>query len=52
MSGQNVMLLAALALPLAAALGLGHRARLAAVLGLIALYVPLPAAARRFSAPA
>ena len=40
-SGQNVMLLAALALPLAAALGLSHRARLMAVLALIAVYVPL-----------
>jgi competence protein ComEC len=43
-SGQNVMLLAALALPLAAALGLPLRARLLAVLGLIALYVPLAGA--------
>jgi len=40
-SGQNVMLLAALALPLVSLLGLGHRARLAAVLLLIAVYVPL-----------
>ncbi len=40
-SGQNVMLLVALALPLGAAAGLGLRARLAACLALIALYVPL-----------
>jgi competence protein ComEC len=43
-SGQNVTLLAILALPLLAALGLGRRARLAAVLMLIALYVPLTGA--------
>jgi competence protein ComEC len=43
-SGQNVMLLAALALPVLAALGLGLRGRLAGVLGLIALYVPLAGA--------
>ena len=35
-SGQNVTLLAVLALPLLGALGLGRRARLAGVLGLIA----------------
>jgi competence protein ComEC len=40
-SGQNVMLLAALALPLAGLLGLGLPARLLAVLALVALYVPL-----------
>jgi competence protein ComEC len=40
-SGQNVTLLAVLALPLLAALGLGRRARLIAVLVLIAVYVPL-----------
>ena len=40
-SGQNVMLLAALALPLLAAAGVGHRARLAGTVALIALYVPL-----------
>jgi len=43
-SGQNVMLLAALALPLLAWAGLGLRARLAAVLGLVAIYVPLAGA--------
>ena len=42
-SGQNVMLLAALALALLAAAGLG-RARLLVVLALIALYVPLAGA--------
>ena len=43
-SGQNVTLLAVLALPLFGAAGLGRRARLACVLGLIALYVPLTGA--------
>jgi competence protein ComEC len=43
-SGQNVMLLAALALPLLALAGLGPHARLAVLLGLIALYVPLAGA--------
>ena len=43
-SGQNVTLLALLAWPLLALLGLGRRARLLAVLGLIALYVPLTGA--------
>ena len=43
-SGQNVMLLAALALPLLAAAGVGHRARLAGTVALIALYVPLAGA--------
>jgi len=43
-SGQNVMLLAALALPVAAALGLGLRGRLLVVLALIVLYVPLAGA--------
>jgi competence protein ComEC len=40
-SGQNVMLLAALVLAVAAVLGLGLRSRLALVLAAIALYVPL-----------
>jgi competence protein ComEC len=40
-SGQNVMLLAALALGAASVVGLGLRARLVAVLALIAVYVPL-----------
>jgi competence protein ComEC len=40
-SGQNIMLLAALALGLSMVLGLGVRARWLLVLGLIALYVPL-----------
>jgi competence protein ComEC len=43
-SGQNVALLSVLALPVLAALGLGRRARLLAVLALIALYVPLTGA--------
>jgi competence protein ComEC len=43
-SGQNVMLLAALALPVLAALGFGLRGRLTGVLALIALYVPLAGA--------
>jgi competence protein ComEC len=43
-SGQNVMLLAALALPVLALAGLGLRARLAALVALIALYVPLAGA--------
>jgi competence protein ComEC len=43
-SGQNVMLLAALALPLLAWAGLGLRARLAGVLVLVAIYVPLAGA--------
>ncbi len=43
-SGQNVVLLSLLALPVLAALGCGRRARLAGVLGLIALYVPLTGA--------
>ncbi len=43
-SGQNVMLLAALALPALALAGLGLRARLAALAVLIALYVPLAGA--------
>jgi competence protein ComEC len=43
-SGQNVMLLAALALPALALSGLGLRGRAAALLGLIALYVPLAGA--------
>jgi competence protein ComEC len=43
-SGQNVVLLSLLALPVLAALGFGRRARLAGVLGLIALYVPLTGA--------
>jgi competence protein ComEC len=40
-SGQNVVLLGALALPLLAWAGLGLRARLTGVLVLVALYVPL-----------
>ncbi|HEU4976781.1 MAG TPA: ComEC/Rec2 family competence protein [Baekduia sp.] len=40
-SGQNVMLLVALALAASMALGLGFRARWAVVLALIVLYVPL-----------
>ena len=43
-SGQNVMLLVALALPLLALVRLGPFARGAALLGLIALYVPLAGA--------
>jgi competence protein ComEC len=43
-SGQNVMLLAALALPLLAALGVGPRLRLVAAIALIGLYVPLAGA--------
>jgi competence protein ComEC len=43
-SGQNVVLLSLLALPVLAALGYGRRARLVGVLALIALYVPLTGA--------
>jgi len=43
-SGQNVMLLVALALPLLALAGLGPRGRGAALLCLVALYVPLAGA--------
>jgi competence protein ComEC len=43
-SGQNVMLLVALAIPLFTAAGLSHRARIAASIVLIALYVPLAGA--------
>jgi competence protein ComEC len=43
-SGQNVALLAALALPVLAALGLGLRGRLVGALALVALYVPLAGA--------
>jgi competence protein ComEC len=43
-SGQNVMLLAALAVPLLALAGLGLRARLLGLVLLIALYVPLAGA--------
>jgi competence protein ComEC len=43
-SGQNVMLLAALALPALMLAGLGLQARLAALVALIALYVPLAGA--------
>ncbi|MBD0281148.1 MAG: ComEC/Rec2 family competence protein [Thermoleophilaceae bacterium] len=43
-SGQNVMLLAALALPLLAAAGLGPRGRGISLVCLIALYVPLAGA--------
>lgn len=40
-SGQNIMLLVALALGASVALGLGFRLRWIVVLGLVALYVPL-----------
>jgi competence protein ComEC len=43
-SGQNVMLLCALALPLLARLGAGPRLRVGALLCLIAVYVPLAGA--------
>jgi competence protein ComEC len=43
-SGQNVMLLCALALPLLGILGAGPRVRIAVLLGLIAVYVPLAGA--------
>jgi competence protein ComEC len=43
-SGQNVMLLVALALPALAAAGIGTRGRAAALLALIAVYVPLAGA--------
>jgi competence protein ComEC len=43
-SGQNVMLLCALALPLLSWLGAGPRARVAVLLALIGLYVPLAGA--------
>jgi competence protein ComEC len=43
-SGQNVMLLCALALPLLSRLGAGPRARVAALLALIAVYVPMAGA--------
>jgi competence protein ComEC len=43
-SGQNVMLLVALALPLLAVAGFGPRGRGLALLGLVALYVPLAGA--------
>ena len=43
-SGQNVMLLALLAMPLLGALGIPLRERLVWVLGLIAVYVPLAGA--------
>jgi competence protein ComEC len=43
-SGQNVILLALLAMPLLAALGIPLRERLVWVLGLIAVYVPLAGA--------
>jgi competence protein ComEC len=43
-SGQNVMLLAALVLALCAVAGLGLHARLALVLAMIAIYVPLAGA--------
>ena len=44
-SGQNVMLLCALALPLLGWMGAGPRVRVAVLLGLIAVYVPLAGAA-------
>ena len=40
-SGQNVMLLCALAAPLLGGAGLGRRARVVALLALVAVYVPL-----------
>lgn len=43
-SGQNVMLLAALALPLLSVAGLPVRLRAAVIAGLVALYVPLAGA--------
>ena len=43
-SGQNVMLLCALALPLLARAGAGPRLRVGVLLGLIAIYVPLAGA--------
>jgi competence protein ComEC len=43
-SGQNVMLLVLLALPLLAAIGLGLRTRLWVAIALVALYVPLAGA--------
>ncbi|HKN94592.1 MAG TPA: ComEC/Rec2 family competence protein [Thermoleophilaceae bacterium] len=43
-SGQNVMLLGALVLPIFALIGLGPRARLAGVGTLVAIYVPLAGA--------
>ena len=43
-SGQNVMLLAALALPLLVLAGVGVRTRLLVLAGLIAVYVPLAGA--------
>ena len=43
-SGQNVMLLAALVLAVCAVVGLGLHARLALVLAMIAIYVPLAGA--------
>jgi len=43
-SGQNVLLLIALALPALALLGLGRRARIVGALVLIAIYVPLAGA--------
>jgi competence protein ComEC len=43
-SGQNIVLLSALAVPLLSLLGLGLRSRLGVVLALIALYVPLAGA--------
>jgi competence protein ComEC len=43
-SGQNVMLLVALAIPLLAAVGLSHAARVPVLIGLVALYVPLAGA--------
>jgi competence protein ComEC len=43
-SGQNVMLLCALALPLLGWLGAGPRVRVVVMLGLVAVYVPLAGA--------
>lgn len=43
-SGQNVVLLALLAIPFLALLGVGPRGRLAAIAGLILIYIPLAGA--------
>ncbi len=43
-SGQNVVLLALLAMPILALAGLSLRARLVAILGLVAVYVPVAGA--------
>ena len=51
-SGQNVMLLCALALPLLGLLGASPRMRVVVLLGLIAVYVPLAGAGPSLAAPA